>query len=91
MTALTGPATARTPRRSPIRLRPYQVEVAAAVLDSVRRGLGLTFTVEMARQAGKNELSAYLEIYLLGHMAARARAGGFTPHPLNTRICLSRG
>ena len=69
-------ATAHAPSTTPavhdvIRLRPYQVEVARAVLDSVRRGLGLTVTVEMARQAGKNELSASLELYLLGHMAAQ--------------------
>ncbi|MBI4236544.1 MAG: hypothetical protein HY688_04235, partial [Chloroflexi bacterium] len=54
-----------------VRLRPYQVAVARAVLGSVRRGQGLTFTVEMARQAGKNELSAQLELYLLGLMAGR--------------------
>lgn len=46
-------------------LRPYQVEVARSVLASVRAGVGLTFTVMMARQAGKNELSAQLELYLL--------------------------
>ncbi len=47
------------------RLRPYQVEVARAVLDSVFNRRGLTITVEMARQAGKNELSAQLEAFLL--------------------------
>jgi len=54
-------------RGSPLRnvLRPYQVEVARAVLGSVRRGQGLTFTVMMSRQAGKNELSAQMELYLL--------------------------
>ena len=31
-----------------IRLRPYQAEVARAVLDSVLNRRGLTFTVEMA-------------------------------------------
>jgi len=52
------------------RLRPYQVEVARAVLDSARRGRGLTLSVEMARQGGKNELSAQLELLLLVlHMA----------------------
>ena len=38
------------------RLRPYQREVALAVLDSVFHRRGLTFSVEMARQGGKNEL-----------------------------------
>jgi len=48
-----------------IRLRPYQQEVALAILDSVFAKKGLTFSVEMARQGGKNELSAQLELLLL--------------------------
>jgi hypothetical protein len=47
------------------RLRPYQREVALAVLASVFGGKGLTFSVEIARQGGKNELSAQLELLLL--------------------------
>ena len=47
------------------RLRPYQREVAQAVLSSVFGKKGLTFSVEMARQAGKNELSSQLELLLL--------------------------
>ncbi len=47
------------------RLRPYQQEVALAVLDSVFGRKGLTFSVEVARQGGKNELSAQLELLLL--------------------------
>jgi len=47
------------------RLRPYQREAALAILDSVFGGKGLTFSVEMARQGGKNELSAQLELLLL--------------------------
>ena len=46
-------------------LRPYQREIAIAVLDSVFGGKGLTFSVEIARQGGKNELSAQLELLLL--------------------------
>lgn len=46
-------------------LRPYQVEMGRAVLDSVLNRRGLTFTAEMARQGGKNELSAQLEVLLL--------------------------
>src|SRR6266487_7212731 len=46
-------------------LRPYQLEVARAVARSVLDGQGLTFTVLYPRQAGKNELSAQLEAYLL--------------------------
>ena len=47
------------------RLRPYQREVALAIIDSVFAKKGLTFSVEMARQGGKNELSAQLELLLL--------------------------
>ena len=47
------------------RLRPYQREIAIAVLESVLHGRGLTFSVEIARQGGKNELSAQLELLLL--------------------------
>ena len=53
------------------RLRPYQREVASAVLDSVFGGKGLTFSVEIARQGGKNELSAQLEVLLLTLFIAR--------------------
>jgi len=45
--------------------RPYQREVALAVLNSVFGRKGLTFSVEIARQGGKNELSAQLELLLL--------------------------
>jgi hypothetical protein len=58
------------PNKSINRLRPYQREVALAILDSVFEGKGLTFSVEIARQGGKNELSAQLELLLLTlHMA----------------------
>ncbi len=47
------------------RLRPYQRQVASAILNSVFGRKGLTFSVEIARQGGKNELSAQLELLLL--------------------------
>ena len=47
------------------KLRPYQREVALAILDSIFTRKGLTFSVEIARQGGKNELSAQLELLLL--------------------------
>lgn len=53
------------------RLRPYQREAALAILDSVFCGRGLTFSVEIARQGGKNELSAQLELLLLTLNMAR--------------------
>jgi hypothetical protein len=46
-------------------MRPYQLEAAIAIAHSVYARKGLTFTVEIARQGGKNELSAQLETYLL--------------------------
>jgi hypothetical protein len=48
-----------------MKLRPYQQEVARAVLDSIQNNRGLTLSVEIARQGGKNELSAHLEVLLL--------------------------
>jgi len=68
-------------------LRAYQLAPAQAIVDSVLRGRGLTFAVMMSRQAGKNELSAQVEAYLL---ALHSRVGGtlvkaaptFTPQAL---------
>ena len=75
-------------------LRPYQLEPARAIVDSVIHGRGLTFAVMMARQAGKNELSAQIEAYLLN---LYQRRGGqivkasptFRPQTLNSmlRLC----
>ncbi len=48
-----------------IALRPYQREAARAIFDSVARRRGLSFSVEIARQGGKNELSAQLELLVL--------------------------
>lgn len=54
-----------------MKLRPYQLEVARAAMDSIQKGMGLTFSVEIARQGGKNELSAHLEVLLLTLYMAR--------------------
>ena len=54
-----------------MKLRPYQQEVAKTVLDSVQNHRGLTISVEIARQGGKNELSAHLELLLLTLYMAR--------------------
>ena len=48
-------------------LYPYQLEIAEAVLDSVFNDKGLTFCVLLARQMGKNEVSAVIEAYILTH------------------------
>ncbi|HEY3081056.1 MAG TPA: hypothetical protein VGM69_14280 [Chloroflexota bacterium] len=46
-------------------LRPYQLEPGLAISRAVLGQRGGTYSVQMARQAGKNELSAQLEGYLL--------------------------
>ncbi|MDI7276013.1 MAG: hypothetical protein QME94_08530 [Anaerolineae bacterium] len=74
-------------------LRSYQVEVARAVLDSVLHRRGLTFAVLMSRQAGKNEVSAQLEVQLLllyqgrgGHLIKASPT--FQPQALNSLLRL---
>jgi len=52
-------------------LRPYQLEIARAVLGSIESRRGLTFSVEIARQGGKNELSAHIGVLLLTMFMAR--------------------
>ena len=52
-------------------LREYQLEIGRAVMESVTGGKGLTFTVEIARQGGKNELSAQMATLLLTMFMAR--------------------
>ena len=75
-------------------LRPYQLEPARAILDSIVRGQGHVLVVMMCRQAGKNELSAQLEAYLLN---LYQRRGGqmvkasptFKPQTLNSLLRLT--
>src|SRR5947209_19258354 len=76
-------------------LRPYQAEVARAVVESIEAGRGDVLTVMMARQMGKNQLSAALEHYLLHRFAG---AGGqivkcaptFKPQVINSKQRLER-
>ena len=58
-------------------LRPYQAEVFDAIARSVSLREGLTLSVEIARQGGKNELSAHLEMSTLA--AQRAQMQGDHP------------
>jgi hypothetical protein len=46
-------------------LRPYQVEAGSAIVASVAAQRGDLLTVMMARQMGKNQLSAVVEYFLL--------------------------
>ncbi len=52
-------------------LRPYQVEIARAILGRIADGRGGAISVEVSRQGGKNEVSAQVELVtLLGHAGA---------------------
>jgi hypothetical protein len=57
------------------RLRPYQCLPGRAIVGSALNRRGLSFTVVMARQAGKNELSAHVELFLLAKNALRSLDG----------------
>ena len=46
-------------------LRDYQCEAARAIVASVAAREGRSFSVQIARQGGKNELSAQVELLLL--------------------------
>ena len=43
----------------------YQIEIADGILYSALQGLGWFFVVMMTRQAGKNEISAFIQQYIL--------------------------
>ena len=57
-----------------VSLRRYQLEPAAAILNSIRLNQGLDFVVIMPRQAGKDELLAHLKIFLLRKLSGRDRS-----------------
>ena len=74
-------------------LREYQLTPAYAILDSVLNSKGLSFAIVFSRQAGKNELSAQLEAYLLnlyqrkgGHMVKAAPT--YKPQLINSKLRL---
>lgn len=71
-------------------LRPYQLEPARAILESVMDRQGRSITVMMARQAGKNELSAQIECLLLNlfqtrHVNIVKCAPTFKPQIINSK------
>lgn len=72
MADLIAAGVAPAPRRALPPLRPYQLEPLRAIVESVRGRLGRSFSIEIARQGGKNELSAQLELLLLAGHAHRA-------------------
>jgi hypothetical protein len=54
-----------------ITLRPYQLQAAQAVIDSVNQKAGRSIVILFSRQSGKDELSANLKSYLLWRMQLR--------------------
>ena len=54
-----------------ITLRPYQLEAAQAVIDSIRERAGRSIVIMFSRQSGKDELSANLKTYLLSRLHMR--------------------
>src|SRR6266536_326092 len=76
-------------------LRAYQLEAARAIAASVLEERGLTFTVVFPRQAGKNELSAHLEVFLLHHYRRHGgsivkAAPAFRPQVVNSILRLEQ-
>src|SRR5258708_25929919 len=72
-------------------LYPYQEIIGNAILNSILNNQGLCFTVMMARQMGKNQLSAILETYLLCCMESGTiikAAPTFKPQVINSRLRL---
>jgi hypothetical protein len=72
-------------------LYPYQAEIAEAILSSVLGRQGHIISVMMARQSGKNQLSAVIEAYLLTCMPQGTivkAAPTFTPQIINSRLRL---
>ena len=72
-------------------LYPYQAEVAEAIITSIVEGQGHIFTVMMARQSGKNQLSAVLEAFLLTHLSEGIivkAAPTYSPQITNSRLRL---
>ncbi|HTK10271.1 MAG TPA: hypothetical protein VL485_24085 [Ktedonobacteraceae bacterium] len=69
----------------------YQELIGDAIIDSVLTGQGHTFSVMMARQMGKNQLSAVLEAYFLFCMEQGSiikAAPTYKPQIINSRLRL---
>jgi len=57
-----------------VNLRPYQLEVGRAILDSIRACAGRTIVLILPRQSGKDELITQLLVYLLRILSHRPGA-----------------
>src|SRR5512138_1174743 len=60
-----------TARGGGMQMRPYQLEPAKAIIDSIIHKRGLSFVVIMSRQAGKDELITNLLAFLCNLFAHR--------------------
>src|SRR5215469_4011478 len=72
-------------------LYPYQLDIAEAILTSVENNLGHILNIMMARQMGKNQLSAIIEAYLLHRYTEGTivkAAPTFKPQIINSRLRL---
>jgi hypothetical protein len=69
----------------------YQEEISEAILSSILHRRGLTISIMLARQMGKNQLSAVLEAYLLTCMTEGTiikAAPTFKPQIMTSRLRL---
>lgn len=75
-------------------LRGYQLQPARAIVESVLQQHGHTFAVVMSRQAGKNELSAQIEAFLMNRFQQQRGATlvkaspTYKPQTVNSRLRL---
>jgi len=74
MRYLLGSFPRFTSQAGQISLYRYQHTPAAAILDSVRRNLGLTFVLILPRQSGKDELMCQLKVYLMRLLSGMDRS-----------------
>jgi hypothetical protein len=71
-------------------LRPYQQEIVDAIWNAVETRSGHSFSVKISRQAGKNELSAQLEVALLLQYANKGGEIVKTAPTLSPQLAISK-
>jgi hypothetical protein len=72
------------------RLRPYQIEPARAIAESVLHGLGRQFAVVFSRQAGKDEMLAQVLAFLLTRFQLRGGSAVLAAPTYRPQAALSR-
>lgn len=73
-----------------VALRPYQLEPARAVVESVERGLGRQFAIVFSRQAGKDELLAQVLAFLLSRYRRKGGSAVLAAPTFLPQAALSR-